>query len=137
MIKISGKSEKVDGTIDFSKSQDLGSVQIDLNSFDTGMDSRNEHMKEKYLEVGKADFKMAVFKLEKINGNDFSGKMKLHGVEKNIAGKTTTKFDDKSCVIEASFSLKLSEFAIEIPTYLGVTVAEDVEINVALKGNIP
>lgn len=135
MIKISGKSEKLEGNIDFTKTQDLGTVQIDLNTFDTGMDTRNEHMKEKYLEVNKENFKMAIFKLEKLIGENFSGKIRLHGVEKDISGKATSKIDDKSCSSHATFNLKLSDFAIEIPNYLGVTVAEDVEVSVLLKGN--
>jgi polyisoprenoid-binding protein YceI len=135
MIKITGRSERPEGAIDFSKSQDLGSVQIDLNSFDTGMETRNEHMKEKYLEVNKPNFKLSVFKLEKLVNEEFSGKISLHGIEKNISGKAVIKIDEKSCQATTSFNLKLNDFSIEIPSYLGVTVAEEVAVSVQLKGN--
>jgi polyisoprenoid-binding protein YceI len=136
MIKITGRSEKLEGALDFSKTLDLGSVQIDLNSFETGMDTRNEHMKEKYLEVNKNNFKTSVFKLSKIENNTFSGKILLHGVEKDITGKAEVKLSDKACGAKATFNLKMSDFAIETPNYLGVTVAEEVNVTVELKGNI-
>jgi len=136
MIKISGKSTKLEGAIDFKKNQDLGTIQIDLNTFDTEMETRNEHMKEKYLEVNKANNKMAIFKLEKLGTQDFQGKLTLHGVEKNITGQSVTKSSETDCEATADFSLKLSEYNIEIPSYLGVTVAEDVVVKVSIKGKI-
>ena len=56
-IKILGKSKGPSGELKIQKSdQDFlvnGEAIIDLDSFETGINMRDQHMKEKYLETGK------------------------------------------------------------------------------------
>ena len=42
----------------------------------------------------------------------------------------TLKRNDKSATVDADFTVKLTEFGVEIPKYLGITVAEDVNVHV-------
>jgi hypothetical protein len=52
----------------------------------------------------------------------------LHGKEQGVKGTYLAK-DGK---IDAKFQIKLTDFGIEIPSYLGITVAETVDVQVAL-----
>src|SRR5437868_9273038 len=53
-IKIRGKGDRLQSQLQFNKDKTLtGKVVFDLSSLDTGIETRNQHMKEKYLETGK------------------------------------------------------------------------------------
>lgn len=156
MLKIKGKGAKPEGKITIDgKGVSAGEVKIDLNEFDTGMSLRNQHMKEKYLHTGEADKRYSTFKINKIGitnemitkGGKFEdvpieGTLNLHGVDKPFVSKATVEIGGKSFVeiggksfdVLTKLKLKLSDFKIDIPSYLGVTVAEDVDVDVKLKG---
>lgn len=108
-----------------------------LNDLDTGIGLRDEHMKEEFLQVKK--FPMALLKIENItlpNGFEakpsnikdqtFEGKLTLHGKEQKIAGTFSL---NESLELVAKFNIKLTDFGIEIPNYLGVVVADTVAID--------
>lgn len=56
-IKIRGKGTAPEGKVTLVSDKEnriaRGTLVFDMTSLDTGMDTRNEHMKEKYLETGK------------------------------------------------------------------------------------
>lgn len=60
---------------------------------------------------------------------NFTGQLTLHGVTKPVTGKVNMS-DEKE--IEAGFKIKLSEYKIDIPKYLGITVADEVEVTVKI-----
>ncbi len=142
-LKIRGESKGTSptGNLKLENEQVTGEFHFDLKSLDTGIELRNEHMKDKYLEVGK--YPQAVLTLDPIpvkGGNlgsdmqsDFSGKLNLHGVTQNVKGKFQYTAKDKKA--NASFAIKVSDYKIDVPKYMGVTVSEtvDVEASVALK----
>lgn len=108
-----------------------------LSELETGISLRDEHMKDKYLQV--KEFPNARLKVELINlpegfeskptsikDQPFQGKLTLHGKEQNISGVYSLS---DSLELTANFNIKLTDFGIEIPNYLGVKVADTVAID--------
>ena len=137
MIKIKGHAPAAEtkGRIEADK---IFVVSIlNLNLLDTGIELRDEHMKEKYLETRL--YPEAVLTIEgaklpagfeakplAFSDYEFSGKLKLHGKEQKIIGTFSM---NESLLLVAHFSIKLSEFNINIPSYLGINVTDTVAID--------
>lgn len=113
---------------------------VDLRTLDTGIGLRNDHLRNRYLEVGKGDgFDKAVVSdiglpdidLESFQGKTtFTGTLLLHGTRKMIAGQVQIRRSPSSVRVEASFPVKLADFGIAKPQYLGVGVRDTVEARV-------
>ena len=113
-----------------------GRLQVDLRSIETGIALRDRHMKETYLEVAKPGFDRAVLEqiqLERMNGSTpFTGLLTLHGRQRPIAGTAMLQETRDGLRVDAEFPVRLSEFAIAEPTYLGVGVTPEVRVRVSL-----
>jgi hypothetical protein len=110
------------------------------------MEMRDEHMKENYLQTNKPENKFAQLEIQNLNipseywknnkelNLDFSGDLTLHGVKKSIIGKILlSPYREKFPVNTISeLKVKLSDYKIDIPSFAGITVAEDVNITVKL-----
>jgi hypothetical protein len=59
----------------------------------------------------------------------FSGTLELHGKSVPINGEFSV---DEKNLAQAEFKIKLSDFDIKIPEYLGITVAELVTIKTSI-----
>jgi len=135
-IKINGVSTKVDGTLKKDKDLLSGTFKLDLSSLSTGMELRDDHMKNKYLEVGKyptAILTLTPFKLE--DSGTAKGVLKLHNVEKEIEIEYESSQNQNSISVETKLNLVLNDFQIAIPSFQGITVAKDIAITVNLKAN--
>lgn len=145
-IKIKGEKAKVDGVVQIENNKLQAVLKVDLNSFETGMEMRDEHMKENYLQTNKPENKFAQLEIQNLNipseywknnkelNLDFSGDLTLHGVKKSIIGKILlSPYREKFPVNTISeLKVKLSDYKIDIPSFAGITVAEDVNITVKL-----
>jgi polyisoprenoid-binding protein YceI len=134
-LKINGEGAHVAGTAHLADGKVSGEFDVVIDELKTGIDLRDEHMKEKYLKA--KEFPKAHLVLDKAavapKGKTtvpFTGKLTLKGVEKPVEGELTVDLDEASAKGQATFDLKLSDFAIDIPVYLGVTVAEKVAVAV-------
>ena len=136
LLKIKGKGDGAFGSFKVKGNKASGQVELSISSFTTGISLRDDHMKNKYLEIEK--YPKAVLTLKnlplpkglkgKIN---FAGVLKLHNVEKPVKGKLIFKGTKKNInTVKADFNIKISDFDIAIPSFKGVTVAEDVKISV-------
>jgi polyisoprenoid-binding protein YceI len=98
---------------------------------------RDEHMKEKYLQT--KEYPNAILKIEKIvlpagfetkpvtiKDQKFDGVLNLHGKDQKVSG--TYSLSDK-LELTAQFNIKLSDYGIEIPEYLGIKVADNVVVD--------
>lgn len=115
-----------------------GTIQLKLASLNTGIEMRDEHMKEKYLEVKKfpsADLMLSNLALGS-KETPFNGTLKLHGVSHAVSGKATSELDGKSLNLSLEFTLLLKDHAIEIPNYLGIKVANDVKVSASTEGKV-
>jgi polyisoprenoid-binding protein YceI len=118
-----------------------GSLTVDLRTLDTGITLRNEHLREKYLEVDKGQgFAMATlsevdlkgFSVEAPEGKgSFSGSLTLHGVRQAVSGAVEVRQAGAALRVKASFPVLLSAYSIAKPRYLGVGVKDIVQVEVA------
>jgi polyisoprenoid-binding protein YceI len=117
-----------------------GSLAVDLRTLDTGIGLRNDHMRDRYLEVHKgegydhavlSDVRLANPAVEASGGTSpFTAALQLHGLTRPIAGEARLSSRGSDVRVEASFPLDLTEFGIESPRYLGVGVRDQVTVRV-------
>lgn len=103
-------------------------VVVDLNSLVTGFETRDDHAKNKYLDVKK--FPQAVLLEASGSKNQGKGRLKMRGIEKDISG--TYKVVNSGKSISADFKIKLSDFGINDISYKGIGVEDDVRIEVVI-----
>ncbi|MBY0415838.1 MAG: YceI family protein [Bdellovibrionales bacterium] len=142
ILTIKGQKARGSGQLKLTDGLMSGDVIVELNDFDTDIDTRNEHMKEKYLETGKPGFNISKLKLssvpfskdfpdkiKKVEGQIIEGLLTLHGIEKKVSGILTMNSNAKDEVAgNITFKIKLSDFGIEIPSFAGITVADEVAV---------
>jgi polyisoprenoid-binding protein YceI len=141
MIKIKGEGPGPDTVISFTQSSVNLVSEILLDTITTGIDMRDEHMREKYLEVKKyPKAKLTISSLNipvdwdknptKISEREFTGSLNLHGKDSPIKGIFSL---NDNLTSEAEFKIKLTDYNIEIPEYLGIKVADMVTVKTKLK----
>jgi polyisoprenoid-binding protein YceI len=134
------KTEAVSGQVSLGATQpgELdGALSVDLRTLKTGIGIRDRHMRDNYLEVEKAPgFETATIEdiqIEKLEGKTtFNGTLVLHGERKPVSGSATIARQGGGYSVEAEFPVKVSEFNIAKPTYLGVGVQDQIKIKIAL-----
>lgn len=122
---ITGKYQRTDGKLS-------GSFDLLLNTLQTGMDLRDKHMREKYLETGKypkTTLTVENVVLPKEGYFKFAGKLLLHGKTNAVAGDCLLK---DSVKFECKFQILLSDYGIAIPEWKGVTIGKDVALTINL-----
>jgi len=138
-LKIHGKASGPEAKFTLDGTKLTGAAEFDMNNLNTGINLRDQHMKEKYLQVKehpKAKLTLVDVPVDPgfadtlTNGGEkpFKGKLQLHGQERDVEGTYTAK----DGLVRAKFQIKLTTYGIEIPSYLGITVAELVDVNVDL-----
>jgi len=135
------KTTALTGTVNANGGSALdGSLAVDLRSIDTGISLRNDHLREKYLEVDKgAGFDKAVLSDITLKGlnveapdgtGSFSGSLTLHGVTKTVGGPVEVRKAGAGLRVKASFPVNLHDYNIAEPRYLGVGVRDTVQVDV-------
>ena len=120
----------------------VGDVFMDLSTIDTGIALRNQHLREKYLEVAKGDgfnkavlseIQLAATTGETFDGTTpFTGTLLLHGVKHPVAGTAEIHSEGTSRRVRAEFPLELTEWSVVPPEYLGVGVGSKLLVKVNL-----
>ncbi len=133
-LKIRGEGGQVQGTAMIEDGKLQGTFDVTVAAFKTGIDLRDEHMHGKYLESAKFPTArlvispVAVEESGKAKEYDFTGKLTLKGIEKPVAGKLELQLDGSAAKGKATFVVKLSDYPVGVPSHLGVSVAESVEV---------
>ena len=114
-----------------------GALKVELQTLETGISVRDRHMKNNYLEVEKGpEFSSATIddiRVEKLEGKTvFTGVLSLHGQKRKVTGAAELQQKDGKVRVQAQFSVKVSEFEIPAPTYLGVGVRDEIQVKVSL-----
>jgi polyisoprenoid-binding protein YceI len=119
-----------------------GTLAVDLRTLDTGIGLRNEHLREKYLEVDKEPgFETARLSQIELDADDpdmpegkaaFTGRLTLHGVSRQVTGVAEVRRTGDGLRVTASFPVDLREFGIRKPRYLGIGVKDVVQVEVAV-----
>lgn len=138
LLKIHGESSEFSGKWEILKSALTATITVATEKFDTGLSTRNKHLKEKALETSK--FPDAVLTLDPITLSEpaakknvpFTGKLKLHGVEKPVQGTVDLEPTDKNWASGLKFDAKLvvnsSDFGIARAEFAGMKIEDSVEI---------
>jgi polyisoprenoid-binding protein YceI len=131
-FKIEGKTSEV------SVSEVNGNVVITvaLAHLTTGIDLRDSHMRDKYLEVPK--FPTAVLTVARTALQlpaagaqveaDAPATLTLHGTTRPVTVHYSSKSDGASCQTSGKLHINMNEYGITVPSYLGVTVKPEVDI---------
>lgn len=118
-----------------------GELRVDLATLDSGIELRNAHLRDTYLELERGPaFRHAVLSGIVLDeplpdsaarhDTGFSGTLSLHGAERPIEGAAELRRGDGRMRVEATFSISLEAFDIPPPRYLGVGVRDTVEVTV-------
>jgi len=130
-------------TADMSVNEAGGNVvlTVPLGNLNTGIDLRDHHMREKYLEVPKfpaatLTVQRAALKVpsasERVEA-DVQGALTLHGETRPVSVHYDSKVDGTSFVTHGKFHINMNEFGITVPSYLGVTVKPDVDVSASFR----
>lgn len=131
-----GQTTAVSGVVMTRGLEDaVGCVAIQAKALDTGIGLRNRYMWEDQLEV--AQFPEIRFILTdladlKLDANigvlTLEGELMLHGVTQALRIPATVASIDRGLVVEGNTTLKMSDYAIERPSFLFITVKDEVDV---------
>jgi polyisoprenoid-binding protein YceI len=120
-----------------------GTLSVALRTLQTGIGMRDNHMREKYLEVNRGDtFSSATLSQIRLDGMNnaapigkvkFRGVLALHGQQRDVTGTADIRLTGETLRVQASFPVAVSDFAIPTPTYLGVGVHNEVTVAVSFQ----
>jgi polyisoprenoid-binding protein YceI len=142
LMKIRGEGATVAGAVQIQNELASGEFKLKLDEFNTGITLRDEHMKEKYLKT--KEYPEAVLKIESmklpagfkpgqaLTDQKFEGQLTLKGKTATVAG--TFSIEGASMATKAKFPLDLSTYDVGVPSYMGITVAQSVEVEIEIPG---
>jgi polyisoprenoid-binding protein YceI len=114
-----------------------GGLKVNLQSLDTGIGLRDRHMRDNYLEVQKgpeyATATLEEIRVEKLEGKTMmKGMLKLHGQRREVQGTAEIRNENGKVRVLAQFPIKVTDFEIAKPSYLGVGVREEIQVKVSM-----
>lgn len=102
-------------------------IIVDMKSLTTGLDLRDDHAKNKYMEVSK--YPEAVLVEATGENGKGTGKLRFHGKENPVSGTYTIQGGK---ILNAEFKIKLSDYGISDISYKGIGVEDEVKIEVQI-----
>jgi polyisoprenoid-binding protein YceI len=152
--RFTGTSGKLSGEIkvDPNKAADTkGELKVPVASIKTGIELRDEHLqKDNWLDAKKfPDVKFVITKVtgvEKLKANEaldatVSGKFTLHGVTKDVTAAAKVRYipaaggKPDALRVQASFTVKLEDHKVTIPSIVALKVAPEIKVNVELRAS--
>lgn len=126
-LSIEGDSNTMTATDDGTKL----SFTVPMTSVKTGIDLRDDHMNNEYVEVAK--YPNAILSMAKADvkwpanaGEKTSGTVKatfnIHGVDQPVDVTYTLNHTSKGYTVKANFAFDCAKSGINIPSYMGITV---------------
>ncbi len=103
-------------------------IVVNLNSLKTGIELRDDHAKNKYLDV-KQHPEAVLVSAEGKNGTG-SGVLKIRGKESKVQGTYVLTNGNK--FMTAKFKTKLSSYGINEVSYKGIGAEDDINIEVTV-----
>jgi polyisoprenoid-binding protein YceI len=135
-LKIVGKGEGPAGEVKIENNLASGELSFHLPSLKTGISLRDKHMHEKYLKSDvnpKAIFKFTKADVKNKKEGLIKGTLTLNG-ESHPAEVHYKDIDAGDKISgEANMTLLLTDYKIDIPKYMGITVAETVRVQITVK----
>lgn len=141
LLEFKGISNNLVGLINLD--DNLIDFYVDLNTLDTGIELRNRHMRESYLETKKYPF--AEFtghlldSIDLVSGEvqqvSVKGKFKLHGVEREITVQGSIQKVNEHLQLRATWEVELVDYNIDRPRIIFYELSDTqvVSINMTLQ----
>ncbi len=118
-----------------------GAFVVDLTTLQTGIGLRDVHLRDNYLEVSRGPgYDTAVLDAIVLDAPlpapgrsvvlGFSGVLTLHGHGNPVTGRADLAYKGDRLVVKVTFPLRIDTYAIARPAYLGIGVANQVEVTV-------
>ncbi|MBL8919650.1 MAG: YceI family protein [Myxococcaceae bacterium] len=131
-FKIEGKTRSVD-VKDDGKTL---TVVVGLKDLETGIDLRDKHMRDKYLEVEKFPEATLAIPHDEIKWPDEGksgegsgkGTFSVHGKSKEISFKYKITNSGGTFAIEGEAPVNFKEHDVNVPSYMGITVKPDITV---------
>lgn len=140
MENIEAHNKQVNSAID-SKTGDFV-VKVLIKSFEFEKALMQEHFNENYMESDKFPNATLSGKIKNIAEIDFAkdgsypanveGKLTIHGVTKDVAEKGTITVKGGKVNALSTFTIKLADYAIEIPNTVVNNISETIQVKVDL-----
>ena len=138
LLEFKGTSDKLTGLIDLD--ENLVDFYVDLNTLDTGIELRNSHMRESYLETDTyrfAEFTGEItsdFDPTSMQEQDVSvtGMFQIHGVEREIDVQGTLKPTNEGLQLDASWTVLLEDYNIDKPGVVFYELASEQTVNISI-----
>lgn len=138
LLEFTGKSDHLTGMIDLE--ENLVDFYVDLNTIDTGINLRNNHMRDSYLETD--DYPFAEFTGSLVTPYDLqkggkqevvaAGKFKIHGVEREIEIPGMLEKTAEGLHLRASWILLLEDYNIRRPQLVFYELAQEQEVSISI-----
>ncbi len=133
-----GNTQRINGYLKNAGDNLQGSelyFEVDLNSLNTGIGLRDQHMRDNYLETKKypkTTFKGNVTTVtDKGNGLYeviVDGSITIHGVTKQTQVKGTIQLGANDARVKSKFVVKLSDFKVKVPELMFQKINENIEL---------
>ncbi len=113
-------------------------IKVPLRNLTTGISLRDDHMRNKYLQIGSfpnAELSVDRATIHFPNGDgtasgDATGTMAIHGKTKNVSFHYNVARTGGALHVGGTTKLDLRDYGIDVPSYLGVTVKPDIDVEV-------
>lgn len=134
-----GVTNNIDGYMYLKSLDDLADNQlyfeVDLTTLDTGIDLRNRHMRNNYLETDRyrfTYFEGAIRNIKEIENNSYEveveGGLFIHGVTKQIKTTGFLKDADDGLIVQTEFDVSLPDFNVDIPQLMFMKINEVIKL---------
>jgi polyisoprenoid-binding protein YceI len=135
---------KISGTTSDLTVNDDGTVVdviVPLANLSTGISLRDKHMRDKYLDVAhfpnaELQVQRASLRIPAVGADataDGQGTFKLHGKSKAVSYHYTAKHDASGFTVTGTVHVNITDYGIEQPSYLGVSVKPGVDVSVSFQ----
>jgi polyisoprenoid-binding protein YceI len=114
---------------------------VPLETLSTGIELRDRHMKEKYLQV--KEFPTATLVVPRaqvqwpaegeVKEGTATGRFTLHGVTREVPVKYKAVRSGGVHTVTSTMLVNFKDYGVSVPSYLGVTVKPDVAVDVAFQ----
>lgn len=129
-LRINGTGGAAEGSLETKDGKVSGTLTCALDTYKTGVELRDKHLQEKYLETAKYPTAKLVLKDQPYtDGKESTATADL--TVKDVTKPVKITFTVSGKKVNAKFKLAIKDYpSIGVPSYLGVTVADEVEVSV-------
>jgi polyisoprenoid-binding protein YceI len=113
-------------------------IKVPLRNLTTGIALRDDHMRNKYLQIGS--YPNAELSVDRASihfpagdgsgSGDTTGTMAIHGKTKNVTFHYNIVRASGTLHVGGTTHLDIRDYGIDVPSYLGVTVKPEIDVEV-------